>query len=557
MKKTLLFALSLSAFASMAQERYLDEIFTDAQIEITSDVTYGTNVNYFISDLTNQAQVGADLMELWGLIATAQPFPVKFYDPANASTALKVSDLKFDMYAPSILADTVSNRPVFIYLHTGSFLPVCINGGVTGERVDSSAVNLCKRMAKRGYVAISASYRGGWNPLAASALERRAQLLNAVYRALLDTKQLVRTVKANAATYAIDPGSIVLYGQGTGGYIALGYATLDRGSELLTDGKFEISPGVSVIDTNLVGYIDGEGPVGSLNLYVGNGQTADISAVVHTGGAMPDTSWINGNEVPMIAFHCIRDPYAPFMHGDVLTPPNADFVVEVQGAGEYMKKVNALGINAAFYNKPWTDPYTTAARAKYGQTYDYIFPAPDDEITLYGQNDIDGVYPVLLPLGASYFLNQNSPWEFWDQPTAITRCGAQTNGQSLAANPGMSASQSATYFDTIIGYMAPRLACALNLSACALIGVDEDVLEAGQVAIYPNPAKDGFTIRLETAEAQLENIEVVDVTGKTVFRNAFKGENEIRLDVSNWSSGLYIVHVQTNQGFSVQKVTVQ
>ncbi len=557
MKKILLFATGLSFLAATAQERYLDEVFTNAQITRTNDVVYGTNVNYFISSFTNQAKVGADLMALWPLVLTSQPIPAKYYNPADTSTVVKVSDLKFDVYMPSASADTVTDRPVFIYMHTGSFLPVCINGGVTGERIDSSAVNLCKRMAKRGYVAISASYRGGWNPLAASSLERRAQLLNAVYRAVMDVKQLVRTVKANASVYKIDPNKIVLYGQGTGGYIALGYATLDRPSELLTDGKFEIAPGISVIDTNKVGKMNGIGPVGSLNLYIGNGQNSNINALVHTGGAMPDTSWINGGEVPMIAFHCLRDPYAPFMHGDVLTPPNADFVVEVQGAGEYMKKVNAKGNNASFYNKPWTDPYTAKARSTYGNTYDYIFPAPDDEITLYGQNDIDGVYPVLLPLGASYFLNQNSPWEFWDQPTAITRCGAQRNGESLAANPGMSATQSATYFDTIIGYMAPRLACALNLDACALIGVDENVLAAGQVSIYPNPAKDAFTIRLETADASMQNVEVLDITGKTIYNTSVKNAKEVRLDVSNWSAGLYIVRVQTNKGFSVQKVTVQ
>ena len=36
MKKTLLFAMSLSMFASMAQQRYLDEVFTSGQIEKVS-----------------------------------------------------------------------------------------------------------------------------------------------------------------------------------------------------------------------------------------------------------------------------------------------------------------------------------------------------------------------------------------------------------------------------------------------------------------------------------------------------------------------------------------
>jgi dienelactone hydrolase len=556
MKKILLLAFSAATFALGAQIRYLDEVFTPGQIDITHDVTYGTNINYFISDFTNLSCVGQDLGQLWPLVLTSQPIPAKYYNPADTTTCLKVSDLKFDVYKPSSLADTATNRPVFVYLHTGSFLPVCINGGVTGERIDSSAVNICKRMAMRGYVAFSVSYRGGWNPLAASALQRRAQLLNAVYRALLDTKQAIRVIKADASTYGIDPTKVVLYGQGTGGYIALGYATLDRGSELLTDGKFELSPGVSVIDTNTAGYMNGIGPVGSLNLYIGNGQNSEISALVHTGGAMPDTSWINGGEVPMIAFHCLRDPYAPFMNGDVLTPPNADFVVEVQGAGEYMKKVNAKGNNACFYNRAWNDPYTLSARAKYGKTYGYIFPAPDDEITLYGQADIDGVYPVVLPLGASFFLNQNSPWEFWDQATAIGRCGAQTNGQSLAANPGMGKAKSTTYVDTIMGYMAPRLACALSLPGTEVFGVEE-ALASGSLTIFPNPANEMFTVRVTAQNVQLETIEVIDITGKRLAEVSAKGETEKQVDVASYAAGIYLVRVHTTKGVTVQKITVK
>lgn len=556
MRRILLLAFSAATFVVNAQIRYLDEVFTPGQIDITHDVTYGTNVNYFISSFTNQAKVAADLGQLWPLVLSNQAIPAKFYNPQDTSTAVKVSDLKFDVYKPSNAADTSTNRPVFLYLHTGSFLPVCINGGVTGERIDSSAVNICKRMAMRGYVAVSVSYRGGWNPLAASALERRAQLLNAVYRAILDVKQAVRVLKADAATYGIDPTKVVLYGQGTGGYIALGYATLDRPAELLTGGKFAIAPGISVIDTNLMGKINGIGPIGSLNLYIGNGQNSDISAMVHTGGAMPDTSWINGGEVPMIAFHCVRDPYAPFMHGDVLTPPNADFVVEVQGAGEYMKKVNALGNNACFYNRPWNDPFTVSARAKYGKTFDYIFPAPDDEITLYGQADIDGVYPVLLPVGASYFLNQNSPWEFWDQATAIGRCGAQTNGQSLAANPGMGKAKSTTYVDTIMGYMAPRLACALSLPGTEVFGVEE-TLAAGSLAIFPNPATEAFTVRVAAAGVQLEKVEVIDITGKRLAEVKATGETEKQIDVAAYAAGIYMVRVHTNKGVTVQKITVK
>ena len=68
-----------------------------------------------------------------------------------------------DIYQPPA-SDTETSRPTFIYIHTGNFLPPLYNGGITGDKIDSSAVNVCKQMAKRGYVAVSINYRLGWNP---------------------------------------------------------------------------------------------------------------------------------------------------------------------------------------------------------------------------------------------------------------------------------------------------------------------------------------------------------------------------------------------------------
>ena len=49
MKKILLLAFSAATFALGAQIRYLDEVFTPGQIEVTKDVTYGTNVDLLLT----------------------------------------------------------------------------------------------------------------------------------------------------------------------------------------------------------------------------------------------------------------------------------------------------------------------------------------------------------------------------------------------------------------------------------------------------------------------------------------------------------------------------
>ena len=59
--------------------------------------------------------------------------------------------------------------------------------------------------------------------------------MKAVYRAIQDTKGAVRFFRRdyeNGNTYGIDTSRIILSGQGSGGWIALGYATVDKYAEI-------------------------------------------------------------------------------------------------------------------------------------------------------------------------------------------------------------------------------------------------------------------------------------------------------------------------------------
>ncbi|MBK6950355.1 MAG: hypothetical protein IPH16_21795 [Haliscomenobacter sp.] len=116
------------------------------------------------------------------------------------------------------------NRPAILYFHTGSFLPPLYNGGITGDRNDSATVEICKRLARMGYVVFNATYRLGWNPAATGADGqniRTSTLLQAAYRGIQDGRSLARflrkSVAENSNPYGIDPSRIAAWGQGTGG----------------------------------------------------------------------------------------------------------------------------------------------------------------------------------------------------------------------------------------------------------------------------------------------------------------------------------------------------
>ncbi|MBL7923259.1 MAG: hypothetical protein JNL88_03585, partial [Bacteroidia bacterium] len=347
MKKSLqkLFLLTVLLTAGTIQvkaQRYVTEIFPAAAK--TSNVIYGNNITV----------LGA----LFG--GSAAP-----------------EDLLMDVYTPDGAPDPLTQRPLVIVLHTGSFLPPVINGQPTGSKTDSNIVAMCTQFAKRGYVAAAMTYRKGWNPQATGPTGqdiRTGTLLQAVYRGILDAKACVRYFRANADTggndFGIDPNNIILGGVGTGGYIALAYATLDDPAEIsltkflanANDPTYGFVAGQSYVNQALLGDFEGYGGVPQLNNPNNSpGYPSNVQFVFNMGGAMGDTSWLEPGDAPMVAFHVVGDPFAPYGIGDVIVPTTGDFVVEVGGSLEALRLANLAGNNNCFANAGFNDPLTNYA----------------------------------------------------------------------------------------------------------------------------------------------------------------------------------------------------
>ncbi|RQH23326.1 hypothetical protein D5R40_30395 [Okeania hirsuta] len=93
-----------------------------------------------------------------------------------------------DVYQP--MGDTVGSRPLVILMHPGSFLPKGINTLPFGDRKDSAIVEMCMRLAKRGYVAVAGSYRAGWNPTSTDQDVRGGTIITANVLGSFDAKKL-------------------------------------------------------------------------------------------------------------------------------------------------------------------------------------------------------------------------------------------------------------------------------------------------------------------------------------------------------------------------------
>jgi len=76
---------------------------------------------------------------------------------------------------------------------------------------------------------------------------------------------------------------------------------------------------------------------------------------------------------------------------------------------------------------------------------------------------------------------------------------------------------------------------------------------ASKFRIYPNPAKDILTI--ESNNIQVESVRIFSLLGKEVFRQNGLVSREV--NISNLSSGMYILKIATNSGSLSQKIVVK
>ena len=108
MKRTLRNAFAFAAvatFTGASAQRYSSEVFSDAQITVTPDVVFGQNIDFLTSDFSNPAIYGPQVVQLQTLVTQGQSIPPEFFNPTDPSTAVKVANLRMDVYQPDPSVD--------------------------------------------------------------------------------------------------------------------------------------------------------------------------------------------------------------------------------------------------------------------------------------------------------------------------------------------------------------------------------------------------------------------------------------------------------------------
>jgi len=522
---TLLMIVCLSQLS--AQEgRFLTNVFD--QVKVTRNVVYGVNATVILLPQVGQA--------------VPQPLTMDVYEPVG---------------------DERVERPLVLIFHTGNFLPVPQNLQINGTKTDSSIVEYATRLAKMGYTAASCTYRQGWNPVAQSQPERALGLIQAAYRGIQDARTAIRFFKRNYVeggnTFGVDTSRVVLWGEGTGGYITLGAAALSNYLEIVNTtngaGKFVLDTnGDGIPDTPMVveavhGDIEGKKfsfgipafgfPLGDTLTYPNH---VDYSSKFHLqlniGGAMGDISWLQAGEVPMISFQSPNDFFAPYEDRVLIVPTTRDPIVQVQGALTVHSLANVYGNNKVFLDANIDDEFTTQAiRASRQAGHDYI----------------EGLYPVITPLN-QFGQDEGVPVQWWSKgiwDAVAHPLGGTFHTQGLFTNAMMSAEQGRRYIDTVMGYFAPRAFAALDL--LEYTNTEEINENDAAFAITPNPATDQIILRSSPAKP-MQAIELYDINGRLVKSFSGVDNNYFYMQREQLPNGVYVAKVRFKEGILAKKV---
>lgn len=512
---------------------YFASLFLGLTFTVSAQIPFLEEVFEEVSVMPNQ---------VYGVNATILAFPV-------VGQAIP-QPLIMDVYEP--VGDTSALRPLVIFWHTGNFLPYPQNGNIGGTLRDSIAVEVCRRFARHGYVAASADYRLGWNPVAPSKDERVLTLINAAYRGVQDANTCVRFWKKTVAEFGnpfrIDTSRIVHFGEGTGGYVGLNVGALDAYVKIPTasNGKFLLADGMGGFVPMVLEAVNGDieakkvginpgipflpFPVGDTLCYPNHPEySSDFAVGVNLGGAIGDSSWVDPGQPPVISVHTPYDPFAPYVEGLVIVPVDPPLeVVEVQGSYLVSYLANLYGNNNSINPRNETSfqyEVTDAVNAK--------------------NDGLEGLFPI-YGTGGPF---DSSPWQFWDPATNVN------SNTGYMTNPDMTREKAMTYIDSIMAYVLPRLYSTMDL--VDLTSTQELVPSAEiKMVTYPNPASTEVFIGVDK-EYPIRSLGVYDMKGALVEFISGINHNYYTLRVSHYQSGQYVLQFQFDEGISARQITVR
>ena len=302
------------AFQDFENRRYQDSLFA---VEEISNICYANSPGFW-SEIDDDTDAMSKILRVF-----------------DAFIAVPL-DLHLDIFRPQ--NDTLKKHPLVMLIYGGAYY--------FGSKDDPKITNLCQHLASLGYVTVSIDHRLGFIP-------SKTGIARAAYRAVQDAHAAMRFLVSHHEDYGIDTSMIFVGGSSSGAVTALDLAFMPNESRPKYTRK-------GLFRTDL-GDIDNCGNAIQTKFR--------IRGVVEMWGAMPDTAFLHGHDISILAFHGDADDIMPYGHDrpfSVAKPFNSLAADSVFGASCIVDRATKLGYQArlvtfdGYKHMPHVDPKTKA-----------------------------------------------------------------------------------------------------------------------------------------------------------------------------------------------------
>lgn len=98
---------------------------------------------------------------------------------------------------------------------------------------------------------------------------------------------------------------------------------------------------------------------------------------------------------------------------------------------------------------------------------------------------------------------------------------------------------------------------AISGEGKVVAAIDDDQLDIAEVKVYPNPSNEWLSIDLTDSPANKANLSLIDTQGSISWQLTEETEKQVSVNVSSFSSGMYLLIVATEKGTVIKKVMVK
>ncbi|MCD4731648.1 MAG: T9SS type A sorting domain-containing protein [Bacteroidales bacterium] len=442
-----------------------------------------------------------------------------------------IQNLVMDIFQPQ--GDILNNRPAIIFAHGGGFL--------TGSRNVDDMVAFCDTFVRKGYVTVTIDYRQGVEVIDNSNLH----YTRAAYRGLQDGRTAVRFLRANAASYGIDPDKIYFGGNSAGSFIGLNSIYLDP--DEIPDYAGATSYTNPIYPFNTINAPD----LGALDIGTNINFNGEPDAVMACWGGVGDTLIIEpDNDQSVFFIHGTADQIVPFNSGP---PFNLSTVSAVYGSNSINTRLNTIGL-------PAFDTYFVQ-----GQGHEFYGVTNGNWSNGAGGN---AYWDTVIVKATRFFWEQHKPTASFNYVTNNLEVDFTDMSSGAISwlwdfgDGNTSTLQNANHTYLCNGTYTVQLYIENNIQSWDTItqkvtvpssAIDE--IYTNKFNAYPNPSNGLVTLYFDDFLHQ-GTLQIFNLFGQLIVEKVIQNGDQILLDLSGLENGIYFCKLATENQNQVRRIII-